>query len=213
MFQKLKHYLGEKYSKFLFRLNWKKLNKNNNLEITSPCYRNLDINKIKCGKGTYGEAVVCFYGNYGEELKIGNYCSIGGNCKFVCGGNHNYKTLSTFPFNVYFLNDKKSPSYSKGKIVIEDDVWIGIDVIILSGVTIGKGAVIGAGSVIAKDVPPYSIVAGNPAKIIKYRFNSSIIEKLINSNSTKLEKLDNNFLTCEITNDNIDFIIEALSKL
>lgn len=211
--QTIKHWFGEHYSKLIFKLNWKAENKNNNLIITSPCYRNLKIDKIKCGKGTYGKAIIYFFGNCGEEIEIGNFCSIGENCRFICGGNHKYNLLSTFPFDVYYSKNKKSPSYSKGKITIEDDVWIGLNVTILSGVKIGKGAVIGASSVVSKDVPPYAIVVGNPAKIIKYRFNDNVIKKLINLDLSKINKLDKLFLTCEISNDNIDDIVKAISEL
>ncbi len=76
---------------------------------------------------------------------------------------------------------------TKGPIITEDDVWIGMDVIILSGITIGKGSVIGAGSVIVSDIPPYSIVGGNPAKIIKKRFNDEVINYLISIDLTKID--------------------------
>jgi acetyltransferase-like isoleucine patch superfamily enzyme len=97
------------------------------------------------------------------DLIIGRYCSIGKNLQFVLS-HHDYKHTSTHPLF--------SKQFSRGHIIIGNDVWIGLNVIMLDGVTIGDGAVIGAGAVVTKDIPPYAIVAGNPAKIIKYRFPS-----------------------------------------
>jgi serine acetyltransferase len=81
-------------------------------------------------------------------------------------------------------------AFSKGNIVIDDDVWIGYGVTILSGVHIGQGAVVAAGAVVTKDVPPYAIVGGVPAKIIKYRFSPEIIEELMKIDYSKLEEDD-----------------------
>lgn len=103
------------------------------------------------------------------------------------GGNHNYSHFSTFPSKVRFLGAIRE-AYSNGPIVVSDDVWLGIDTMVMSGVTIGQGAVVAARSVVVKDVPPYAIVGGNPAKIIKYRFSSEIIEKLLKVNFKKLNK-------------------------
>lgn len=88
--------------------------------------------------------------------------------------------------------------------MIEDDVWIGTDVLVMSGITISKGAVVAAGSVVVKNVPPYSIVGGNPAKIIKMRFEESIIEKFI---SIDFSEIDNN-----IVKNNIDLFYENLDS-
>ncbi|MDK0917013.1 CatB-related O-acetyltransferase [Clostridium perfringens] len=91
------------------------------------------------------------------------------------GGNHRYDTLSTYPFKVK-LGIESIEAYSNGKIFVEDDVWIGMNSIIMSGVKIGKGAVIAAGSVVTRDIEAYSIVGGNPCRLIKYRFERDIIE-------------------------------------
>ena len=85
--------------------------------------------------------------------------------------------VTSFPIERFFLSGIDE-AWSKGPIIIEDDVWIGMNAIILSGVHIGQGAVISAGAVVTKDVEPYSIVGGNPAKLIKYRFDASLREKL-----------------------------------
>ena len=94
-------------------------------------------------------------------------------------GQHLIKTFMTFPLRVYFTGtDNNSDSGSKGPIVVGDGVWIGSRVKILSGVNIGAGEIIGAGAVMPKDRPPYAIVVGNPAKVVKFRFLKEIIEKL-----------------------------------
>jgi len=111
---------------------------------------------------------------------IGKYCSIASGVKFLPGGEHDYKRVSTFPFSKKMeIQLTKKESFSKGDITVGNDVWIGTNALILSGVNIGNGAVIAAGSVIVKDVPHYAIVGGNPAKIIKMRFSDAQIEELL----------------------------------
>jgi acetyltransferase-like isoleucine patch superfamily enzyme len=135
------------------------------------------MEKVSVGKGTYGPLRIFSWGAENEGLKIGNFVSIGHDTTFVLGGNHYSDHFSTYPFRVKMLGHKEE-AVSKGKIVIEDDAWIGMDCMILSGVTIGKGAIVAARSVVTRSVPPYSVVAGNPARVIKYRFNDSIIEQI-----------------------------------
>ena len=106
---------------------------------------------------------------------------------------------------------EKGEALTKGPIILEDDVWVGEDVMFLSGVKVGKGAVIAARSVVVKDIPPYSIVGGNPAKVIKYRFAQGIIDKLINIDLSKFDKnlVEENLyeLYQNIDENNIDDII------
>jgi acetyltransferase-like isoleucine patch superfamily enzyme len=119
-----------------------------------------------------------------SRVSIGKYCSIADDVTLIAGGEHHTGWVSSFPFidrwqlkdTIFF--DRKG-SQTKGDISIGHDVWIGHGVTILSGVTIGHGAVIGAMAVIAKDVPPYAVVVGNPAKIIKYRFDSLMINAFL----------------------------------
>jgi acetyltransferase-like isoleucine patch superfamily enzyme len=134
---------------------------------------------VTVGKMSYGVINVNFFLNPNEKLQIGNFVSIAADVLFILGGNHQTTAISTYP--LYSKLIKLSPeqdALTKGPIVIEDEVWIGTRAIILSGVKIGKGAIIAAGSVITKDVPPYAIVGGNPAKIIKYRFSEEIRDAL-----------------------------------
>lgn len=116
-----------------------------------------------------------------SKLIIGKFCSIGPNVTVFLGGNHRSDWISTYSFSTLLKNydNLEWPYYSNGDVIIGNDVWIGKDVTILSGVTIGDGAIIGTNSLVTKDVEPYSIVGGNPAKLIKYRFNQNIINQLL----------------------------------
>jgi len=120
-----------------------------------------------------------------DRLIIGKFCSIACGAKFLfTSANHTLKSLSTYPFPVFFEEwnlDKKhvnSAWDNKGDIVIGNDVWIGYEAVILSGVHIGDGAIIGTRAVVTKDVPPYTIVGGVPAKKIKERFSKETIRAL-----------------------------------
>jgi len=130
--------------------------------------------QYKIGKRTYGLPKVLAWQNPGK-LEIGAYCSISSGVKILLGGEHLYDRISTYPFDVtwpYYKGSKKtSHPKTKGDVIIGNDVWIGQDATVLSGVHIEDGAVIGAGALVTRYVAPYSIVAGNPAKLIKFRFD------------------------------------------
>jgi virginiamycin A acetyltransferase len=120
-----------------------------------------------------------------DALKIGKFCSIACGAKFLfTSGNHSLSSLSTYTFPIFFdewgLDPKNITTAwdNKGDIVLGNDVWVGYEAVILSGVTIGDGAVIGARAVVTKDVPPYTIVGGVPARPIRKRFSDAVIEKL-----------------------------------
>lgn len=121
-----------------------------------------------------------------DRLMIGKFCSIACGAKFLfTSANHAMKSLSTYPFPIFFeewgldIKGVASAWDNKGDIVIGNDVWIGYEAVILSGVHIGDGAIIGARAVVTRDVPPYTVVGGIPARKIKKRFNEEIIEKLL----------------------------------
>jgi len=166
---RIKHSL----SLFLFRKKWRKKNPNNE---TVPV-RVFPIESVIVGRYSYGSLDIYTWGAPEEKLEIGSFVSIASGVKFLLGGNHRTDTLLTFPVKVKFLNEKREAT-SKGPIIVEDDVWIGMDAMILSGTHIGRGAVIGARTVITKDVPPYSIVIGNPSRVVSYRFPESIISQI-----------------------------------
>lgn len=147
-------------------------------------------NFVKLGVGTYvGESEVSFFveNPVAPHILIGHFCSLAGKIYFLIGGNHNYKNVSTFPFDVYtfILEDGRivhplpyrRPNHFQ--IIIGHDVWIGHGATIMGGVKIGNGAVIGAKAVVAKDIPPYAIAVGNPARVIKYRFDEETVKKFL----------------------------------
>lgn len=126
------------------------------------------------------------YPEFGDKLIIGKFCSIASGTKFIMGSaNHWLGSVTTYPFNVFGGSwqentpDHMSQLPFKGDIVIGNDVWIGRESIIMPGVKIGDGAIIAAYSVVTKDVEPYSVVGGNPARFIKKRFNDELIELLL----------------------------------
>ncbi len=194
---------------------FKKMNKNNDCFLFNGPNDKKLCDKIHIGNYSYGPIFIKGYGDTDSNLIIGNFVSIAFGVKFFLGGEHNYKKISTFPFQTYFYH-KKNDSISKGNIVVEDDVWIGEDSIILSGVRIGQGAVIGAGSVVVKDVPPYAIVGGVPAKIIKYRFSNDVIAELLKVDFKKLTKEKilklEGFIEDNLTLNNLRKIIEEIEK-
>ncbi len=138
---------------------------------------------LEVGDFTYGVPRIKFNRNNNERITIGKFCSIGPDVTIFGGGNHRTDWVTTYPF-VVFLKDKFGyiegyPDYRKKGVVIGNDVWIGANAKILSGVTVGDGAVIGTGAIITKNVEPYSIVAGNPGKLIRYRFEQEVVKKLL----------------------------------
>lgn len=136
-----------------------------------------NLRNVVVGRKTYGPINVQDASDDGSMLYIGSYCSIASNVFFLLGGEHRLQSVSTYPFKVLAFGQDRE-ALSKGNIVIKDDVWIGYGAIICSGVTIGQGAVIAAGAVVTKDVEPYAIVGGNPAKLIRYRFDQCLRDKL-----------------------------------
>ncbi len=136
------------------------------------------IEVIDAGQGSYGELNIVTFGK-DYKLKIGDYVSIAQDVTFILQAEHYINHISTYPFRAKILKEREPEAFAKGDIIVEDDVWIGYGATIMSGVKIGKGAVVAAGSVVTKEVPPYAVVGGTPAKIIKYRFSVSLITELM----------------------------------
>ena len=172
----------EKMKKKIFQRKWRKSNMHN-YTVAVNCF---DMNKVTVGKYTYGGIEILDF-DTSSKLEIGNFCSIAPNVFFCLGADHMINTISSYPFKVKVLGEK-SEAISKGDIIISDDVWLGYGVKIMSGVKIGQGAVIAAGAVVTKDIPPYAIAGGVPAKVIKYRFSEEIIAELLKVDYSQLNE-------------------------
>ena len=180
-----------------------------------------DIKKniAEVGDWSYGNPKI-YRWNWTSKVKIGKFCSIGPCVKFIIGGNHHSEWITTSPLSADTFNDSfpncssiKNLSVTNGDLVIENDVWIGGFVTILDGVTIGNGSIIGAGSVISKDVEPYTIVVGNPQKVLKKRFSENKIKILKDSKWWELsdEKIDK--ISPYLLSEDFDGFVAALKKV
>lgn len=192
--------IGDMIRKQLRRKAWRKRNPHNGTTLKED----FNFNLVEVGNYTYGALHVLTDNNI-SHLKIGHFCSIAPEVIFIPGSDHSHISISTFPFRVKCLGAAEGEAISKGDIIVADDVWIGCRSTILSGVHIGQGAVVAAGSVVTKDVPPYAIVGGVPAKIIKYRFNDEMIQELL--------KVDYSKLTKEMIAEHTDDLYEKLSDV
>ena len=162
---------------------WRAHNPHNTTNLLSET----PLECVHVGKGTYGGLnVLNFDGT--TQLRIGNYCSIGPEVLFVPSADHYTDRISTFPFHAKCISTDALEGIGKGDIIVEDDVWIGCRATVLSGVRIGQGSVVAAGSVVTKDVPPYAIVGGVPARVIKYRFEPEMIEELLKIDYSRLDE-------------------------
>lgn len=159
----------------------------NTLTFVKPTIKNPNI---VVGDFTYfadtdfEKHVTHHYDFIGDKLIIGKFCQIGADVEFVMNGaNHQMNAVSTYPFYIFGSWDQSAPSKEdlpfKGDTVVGNDVWIGQNSTILPGVHIGDGAIIGLNSVVTRDVPPYTIVAGNPAKTVRKRFDDELIDLLL----------------------------------
>jgi acetyltransferase-like isoleucine patch superfamily enzyme len=141
--------------------------------------------RLVLGHRTYTHGtprVIVYRGDEPHEVRIGSYCSIAEDVQFLVGGNHHPEWVSTFPFRAIFGlpgEFEDGQPASRGPVTIGNDVWIGLGALVLSGVTVGDGAVIAAGALVTKDVRPYAIVGGNPAREIRRRFSDEQVDALL----------------------------------
>lgn len=163
------------------------------------------------GRHTYGKLKVLSWGE-DATLKIGAFCSITNGVKIFLGGDHRVDWATTYPFSFLWEKGWDIPGHpgTKGDVIIGNDVWVGTEAIIMSGVTIGDGAVIGARAVVAKDIEPYAIYAGNPARLVRKRFDDSIVQQLLalkwwDFNDSEIEQL----LPFMLSTDIKKFIVTA----
>lgn len=182
-----------------FKNKWRKINLNNN---TVPI-NIFDTDRVSVGAYSYGKLNVVAFNN-SSHLKIGNYVSIASNVTFLLEAEHYIDRISTYPYKVNCMGTQKSEAFGKGDITINDDVWIGYGATIMSGVTVGQGGIVAAGAVVTNDVPPYAIVGGVPARILKYRFSEDIISELVRIDFSKLTK--------EMISEHIDELYERLEN-
>lgn len=167
--------------------------------------------QYEIGRHTYGDPTIHTW----EEkatLKIGAFCSIAAGVQIFLGGEHRVDWVTTYPFNTLWECGRHITGHpkTKGDVIIGNDVWIGAEAVIMSGVKIGDGAVIGLRAVITKDIEPYAIYAGNPARLIRKRFDDTTIQQLLelgwwNFEDEEIEQMLPLMLSADIQS----FIIEA----
>jgi len=155
---------------------------------------------------------------YDDKLIIGKFCQIASGVEFIMNGaNHQMQCVSTFPFYIFEKWDETVPSLDKmpikGDTIIGNDVWIGQDAVLLPGVKIGDGVIIGAKSVVGSHVEPYSVVAGNPAKVIRKRFDNELIALMLKLKWWDLPVEKINELIPLLHNNNLDYVKEKLKEI
>ena len=173
-----------------------------------------DIN----GPVRFEERVTHHYEFYGVKLIIGKFCQIAKDVEFIMNGvNHQMNAVSTFPFYILEGWDQEVPSLSKmpvkGDTIVGNDVWIGQNATIMPGVIIGDGAIIGANSVVAKNVNPYTVVAGNPIKVIRKRFDDELIELMLKFKWWNKEIDEINALIPLLSDSDLGRVKQALKEL
>jgi chloramphenicol O-acetyltransferase type B len=137
---------------------------------------------LTVGSHSYGGFRVLLFSGDSARVTIGKWCSTASDVEIMPGGNHRIDTVTSYPMRQYLVPDhmeRVGEPWSKGDVAIGNDVWIGQGAKILGGVTIGDGAVVAAWSVVTKSVPPYAVVAGVPARVVRQRFSEEIVERLL----------------------------------
>jgi acetyltransferase-like isoleucine patch superfamily enzyme/glycosyltransferase involved in cell wall biosynthesis len=191
---------------------WRTLNQNN-YTILARTPDHFDFSRVQVGRMSYGELNIITDGHDQASVRIGSFCSIAGDVKFLAGGQPAHDGFSTFPLLARYFGELPEPG-SAGAIVVGDDVRIGQQCLIQSGVTIGQGAIIAPGSVVTEDVAPYTVVGGNPARLIRPRYNAAVVQKMQRLDYARVDDaaiLANRDILCQpLTIDNVDVIIDRL---
>ena len=178
---------------------------------------------IEVGEYTYYDGqnftsrVTHHYDFIGDKLIIGKFCQIGRNVEFIMtGANHQMNSVSTYPFYIFKGWEQDPPKMEdlpfKGDTVVGNDVWIGQNAVILPGVHIGDGCIIGANAVVASDMPPYSVMVGNPAKVIRKRFDDEMIELLEKLQWWNLSEKQIQKLIPILSNSDINFVKKQIRE-
>jgi acetyltransferase-like isoleucine patch superfamily enzyme len=190
--------------------NWRNPHNQTQLHLSQEAARyGWDI-----GEFTYGRPKVRFPQS-GAILSIGRYCSFADKVEILLGGNHRVDWVTTYPFSALRALWPKAPRTdeyhdSRGDVIIGHDVWFGSGAFILSGVTIGHGAVVAARAVVTKDVPPYAIVGGNPASVLRFRFDEATVAGLLDVAWWDLPPPEVARLISLLQSDRIDELIRAV---
>src|SRR3954462_3397346 len=171
---------------------------------------------FEIGAHSYGRPKVRFPES-GRKLTIGRYCSIADKVEILLGGDHRLDWVSTFPFAAFpdVWPSAKDGGYhaSRGDVTIGHDVWLGSGAMILSGVTIGHGAAVAARAVVTKDVPPYAIVGGNPARVSRARFDAATVARLVAAAWWELPDAAVATLVPLLQSEIVEPLIEAVTAL
>lgn len=200
--RKLKQYLSKRWRRLLGRTDLQDYARQQ--DKFRKRYPNYEL-----GVGTYGMPIVHDW-EEGTTLRIGAYCSIAGNTQIFLGGQHCINWVTNYPFPAFMpeASHIKNPSSSRGDVVIGNDVWLCSNCTILSGVTIGHGAVIASGAVISRDVEPYAVMAGNPAKKIRWRFDEPTRSALLASSWWNWPEEEIRQIVDKLCSDNIAEFID-----
>ena len=166
------------------KIKWRQKNPGNGTYLDSHA---VGFANIIVGNWSYGPLRI-ITSDPNPTVQIGSFCSIAEGVSFVTCNNHPLDHFSSFPFRSRMLGERGPEALSKGGITIDDDVWIGYGATILDGVHIGRGGIVAAGAVVTKNVDPYTVVGGVPARPIKRRFSEDIIKRLLEFDYSKVDR-------------------------